>query len=279
MSRNMAWMAAVAIGFSGLVARGDPPGKVLTPGSALSLLGGNSPAALSGNLRSFLLRALPDPLFEDDKHWNLQKPVRESKWRGQGIHVYRETQEVPKNDGHWWKVRVTAPHPADTLVLDLRDVQQPEPGRMTFTVFVALDAHVDYDRQNWRHGHRLYAGSVRARLRLKLTLHCEATGRLEGNGFLPEAVVRLRVLQSEAGYDNFAVEHVPGMGGEMAKVLGDAFHAGMKQWHPSLEGNLIARANEAIVKAGDTREIRVGLAALLGKSGANSLLMPTAGSK
>jgi hypothetical protein len=87
------------------------------------------------------------------------------------------------------------------------------------------------------------------------------------------------VLQSEAGYDNFAVEHVPGMGGEMAKVLGDAFHAGMKQWHPSREGNLIARANEAIVKAGDTREIRVGLAALLGKSGANSLLMPTAGSK
>jgi hypothetical protein len=267
MNRGMAWLAAVVIGCTGTAVRGDPPGKGITPGSALNLFGANTPGALAGNLRAFLLKALPDPLYEDDKHWNLQKPVRESKWRGQGIHVYREIREVPKNDGHWWKVRVTAPNPADTLILDLRDVQQPEPGRLTFTTFVALDAHVDYERQNWRHGCRLYAGSVRARLRLKLTLHCEATGRLEATGFLPEAVVRLRVLGSDAGYDNFVVEHVPGMGGEMAKILGDAFHAGMKQWHPSLERNLLARANEAIVEAGDTKEVRVGLAALLGKSG------------
>jgi hypothetical protein len=278
MKRSTAWLAAVAIGCTVTAVRGDPPAKGITPGSALGLLGSNTPGALAGNLRAFLLKALPDPLFEDDKHWNLQKPVRETKWRGQGIHVHPETQEVLKNDGHWWKVRVTVPNAADTLVLDLRDMQQPEPGRLTFTTFLALDAHVDYDRQNWRHGHRLYAGSVRARLRLKLTLHCEATGRLEGNGFLPEAVVRLRVVQSEAGYDNFVVEHIPGMGGEMAKVLGDACHAGMQQWHPSLERNLLARANEAIVKAGDTKEIRVGLASLLGKSG-SSFLAPASGSK
>ncbi len=248
--------------------RGDPPLKGITPGSALGLLGSNTPGALSGNLRAFLLKAMPDPLYEDLRHWDLQKPVREVHWRGQGLNVYREVREVPKNDGHWWKVRVTAPNLADTLVVDLRDVQQPEPGRLTFTTFLSLDAHVDYDWQNWRNGHRMYAGSVRARLRLKLTLRCEATGRLEGNGILPEAVIRLRVVQSEAGYDNFVAEHIPGIGGEMAKVLGDAARAGMQQWHPSLERNLLARANEAILKAGDTKEVRVGLAALLGKSGA-----------
>jgi hypothetical protein len=273
MKRYSALAAVVGL-CAGVVALGDPPAKGITPGSALGLLGSNTPAALSGNLRAFLLKAMPDPLFEDLRHWDLQKPVREVKWRGQGLDVYREVREVPKNDGHWWKVRVTAPNLADTLVVDLRDVQQPEPGRLTFTTFVSFDAHVDYDRQNWRHGHRLYAGSVRARLRLKLTMHCEATGRLEGNGFLPEAVVRLRVVQSEAGYDNFVVEHVPGIGGEMAKVLGDAARSGMQQWHPSLERNLLARANEAVVKAGDTKEVRVGLAALLSKSGAGSLLLP-----
>jgi hypothetical protein len=274
MARSSAWFAALVL-CAGTAVRGDPPGKALTPGSALGLLGSNTPAALSGNLRAFLLKALPEPLFQDETHWDLQKPVRETKWHG----LHPETLEVPKNDGHWWKVRVTAPHPADTLILDLRDLQQPEEGRLTFTTFVALDAHVDYDKQTWRHGHRLYAGSVRARLRLKMTLHCEATGRLEGNGILPEAVVRLRVVQSEAGYDNFVVEHIPGMGGDMAKILGDAVHTGMKQWHPSLERNLLARANEAVVKAGDTKEVRVGLASLLGKSGAGSLLVPAAGSK
>jgi hypothetical protein len=249
-----------------LTSAAPPAPKALTPGAALNLLDRTSPAALAGNLRAFLLKALPDPLFEDQSHWNLQKLVRELKWRGQGLGVHLEPVETLKNDGHWWKVRVTAPNAADSLIVDLRDVQQPEPGRLTFTTFVAFDTHVDYDRQNWREGRRMYSGSVRARMRLKLTLRCEATGKLEGNGFLPEAVVRLRVVQSDLRYDNFVVEHVAGVGGELAKIIGDAARSGVAQWHPSLERDLLGRANEAIVKAGDTKEIRVGLAALLGKA-------------
>jgi hypothetical protein len=258
----------VVLGLGAGLARGtDPPvpGKGLTPGAALGLLDGSSPAALAGNLRAYLLQALPAPLFEDQRHWGVQKAVREVKWRGKGLRVHPEVEEVPENDGRWWKVRVSAANPADSLVLDLRDVDRPGPGRLTFTAFVSLDANVEFDRQTWHEGARLYSGSVRARMRLKLTLRCEAEGRLEGKGFLPEAVVRLRVVGSDFRYDNFVVEHIAGMGGEAARLLGDAARAGAEQWHPSLERSLVARANEAIVKAGDTREVRVGLMALLGK--------------
>jgi hypothetical protein len=266
MTRGSSLLAAVGLCLgAGVALATDPPpsGKGVTTGGVLGLLDGSSPAALAGNLRAFVLQALPNPLFEDQRHWGLQKPVREVKWRGKGLRVHPEVQEVLENDGRWWKVKVTASSPADSLVLDLRDVQKPEPGRLTFTAFVAFDANVEYDRQNWHEGARSYSGSVRARLRLKLTLRCEAQGRLEGNGFLPEAVVRLRVVQSDLRYDNVVVEHIAGVGGEMAKVLGDATRAGVRQWHPSLERNLVIRANEAIVKAGDTKEVRVGLAALL----------------
>src|SRR5262249_32535898 len=114
-------------------------------------------------------------------------------------------------------------------------------------------------------GTRLYSGSVRARLRLKLNLRCEVTGRLEANGLLPEAVIRLRVVGSDVGYENFVVEHIPGVGGEGAKVLGNAAHASLAQWRPSLERNLAEKANKAILKAADTKEVRIGLASLLGK--------------
>jgi hypothetical protein len=241
------------------------PLKNTNPAAALGLLDPHSAPALAGNLRSFLLSALPDPLFEDTKHWGKQAPVRKLKWRGQGLGVHAEVQEVLQNDGDWWKVRVTALSPQDSLVVDLREVQHPEPGRMTFTAFIALDAHVDYDHQIWRTGKRLYSSSVRARLRLKLEMHCEVTGRLETPGLLPEAVVRLRVTQSNARYENFVVEHIAGLGGEAAKLLGSAAHAGMQQWHPSLERHLIEKANAAVVRAGDTKEIRVGLANLLNK--------------
>jgi hypothetical protein len=182
-------------GGSGTAGPLKPPGAA----AALGLLDPNSAPALAGNLRAFLLASLPEPLFEDAKHWGVQAPVRKLRWRGQGLRVHPEVQEVLENEGDWWKVRVTAINPRDTLVVDLRDVRHPEPGRMTFTTFLALDAHVDYDRQNWRAGTRLYSGSVRARMRLKLSLRCEVTGRVEGQGLLPDVVVRLRVTQSDAG--------------------------------------------------------------------------------
>jgi hypothetical protein len=250
------------------VAQAAPPtpGKPLDAGNILATLGGGSVDALAGALRGFLVKALPSPLYEDTRHWGLQKSVSEVKWRGKGIHVYPEKIEVMKNDGRWWKVCVTAERLADTLVLDLRDAQIIECGRMTFTTFVSFDTNIEFDRQVWRVGHRTYSGSIRARLRVKLTLRCEATAQLDGNGgLLPDAVFRLRVLQAESGYDNFVVEHIAGVGGEAAKLLGDAAHGTIKQWRPSMERDLLAKANAAIVKAGDTKEVRVSLAKLLGK--------------
>jgi hypothetical protein len=209
------------------------PAKSLDAGNILATLGGGSVDALAGSLRGFLVKAMPSPLYEDTRHWNLQKPVPEIKWRGQGVHVHPEKLSVMKNDGRWWKVRVTADRLADTLVFDLRDAHIVEPGRMTFTAFISFDTHAEYDRQTWHVGRRTYSGSIRARLRVKLTLHCEATAQLDGGGgLLPDAVFRLRVLQAESGYDNLVVEHIAGLGGEAAKLIGDAAHGSIKQWRP-----------------------------------------------
>jgi hypothetical protein len=163
-------------------------------------------------------------------------------------------------------VRVTAPNLSDTLILDLREPRQPEPGRLLFTAFLAFDADINYDKQEWKRGVRLYSGELRARLRVKLTLHCEATARVEADGtILPETVFRFRVLDADCNYDNLVVEHVGGVGGELAKLVGDAAIGGMHQWHPSFERALLTKADAAIVKAGDTREVRVGLSRLFGK--------------
>jgi hypothetical protein len=244
-------------------ARADPP-------SLPSLLGPAPLDALSGTLRGILIRSLPDPLYDASPGWGHMKYVaRGVEWHG----LHPEIQRSHKNDGTWQKVRFSADKPADTLILDLRNPQFPEPGRMTFDLYLACDAHVDYTHQEWENGHKLYDGSVRARLRVKLNLSCEATTRLESNGsILPDAVFRLRVTRADLNYDNFVTEHVAGVGGEMAKVIGDAFRGGLKQWRPSLEREMLARADAAIVKAGDTKEVRVNLVSLFTKKG-----KPTAG--
>jgi hypothetical protein len=241
------------------------PARATDPPSPLSLLAPAPLDALSGSLRGILVRSLPNPLYEASPGWgHTRDSARGVKW-----HALRpEIQRIPKNHGTWQKVRFAAERPADTLILDLRHPQFPEPGRMTFDLFLSLDARVDYTHQEWENGHKLYDGSVRARLRLKLNLSCEATTRLEPNGtLLPDAVFRLRATKADLHYDNLVVEHVAGLGGELAKVIGDAFQGGLKQWSPSLEREMLAREDAAIVKAADTKEVRVNLASLFTRKG------------
>jgi hypothetical protein len=265
MKRGSGIIAAAVVLFAASTVRAGGV-KPIDPMAALSALGDGSLAGLSGSLRGLLIHALPSPLYTDDSHWGRQKEVQVGvTWKGQGLHVHPEPRTKLKNHGKWWRVRVTAPNLADTLVFDLREVQTPESGRLLMTAFVSFDADVDYDREVWDEGVRLYSAGVRARMRVKLTLQCEATSRLEKTDVLPEMVFRLRVVKADCAFDNFVVEHIAGVGGEVAKLVGDAARGGLKQWHPSFERHLLEKADAAIVKAADTKEVRLGLSKLFGK--------------
>lgn len=257
--RRLPWLALA------LLALAAPPARSAEFPQAPA--GANPAESLAASLRALLLEAVPNPLYEDDSHWGQQKMVASGvKWRGQGLHVHPEPEFRAKNHGRWAKVRVTADHPAEQLTLEVRDVARPQPDTLTFTALLAFAARVDYERQVWDEGRRLYSGEVRARVRLRAALRCEVVTKVERkDGLLPETVFRFRVRQSDVGYEDLVVEHVAGVGGEAAKLLGEAVHAGMRRWHPSLERRLLDRANAAIVKAGDTKEVRVGVSSLLGK--------------
>lgn len=235
-----------------------------TASELLPLLAANSTDALAGSIRGYLVRTMPDPLYESRPNWgHTARIARGLKWDG----LRPEVQSSPKNDGKWRHITVSAVNPADTLIFDIRNLQLAEPGRITFTVFLSFDARIDYEQQNWERGRRLYSGSAQARCRVRATLNCEFTYRLEsGKLLLPDAVVRLRAVQANLGYDNFKTEHLAGLGGEAAEVLGAAIHGGLERWDHALEQNLLAKANAAIEKSADTKEVRLSLSRLLSKA-------------
>ena len=63
----------------------------------------------------------------------------------------------------------------------------------------------------------------------------------------------------------------------MAKVLGEVMLGAVKAAKPNLERELAAKINAAVVKAGDTKEVRVSLADLL--AGKKPTLVVPAGPK
>jgi hypothetical protein len=240
------WLAIVGMACCGQGAvTAVPPPPKLDPATALS---GGSNEALASQLRGFVLEFLPDPLYEDAKKWGMQKPGPRGK---------------PKNDGRWLRYRITGRHLPQTLRLRIDQVKK-EATRTTFQILINFDATVLLDRQRWAMGTRLYSGSTRARFQVHLLMNCELTSRIEKTrGWLPDMIFRLRVTDSLFKHDHVVVEHTAGVGGDAARLLGDLMLGIVKAARPNLERDLARKVNAAIVKAGDTKEVRINLAYLL----------------
>jgi hypothetical protein len=270
MRRRWTWTAVAVLAFVAQDGLADPmvKAKTVTGLTALSTERGDSAAALAGSLRTILLESLPDPLYEGSQGWGKTKEVLVGfQVKTKGFQTRLEAKYSPRNHGTWRKGRVTSRNLPGSLAVEVRDVKKPEPGRTTFSVTVALDGAVDYQQQKWASGIRLYDASVRARFRVKLVLQCEMTFRVnKTGGLLPDAVFRLRVLQSDLRFDNIVCEHFAGFGGSTARMIGDLITANLRKYRPDLERRLLDRANAAIVKAGDTKEVRIGLGKLLAAS-------------
>lgn len=216
---------------------------------------------LSRALKPLLADALPPVLYEKEHNWGRTTMVAHAiHWRG----LRPEIRKTPRNDGTWKWIKISVRHPKQTVDIRMYGLKRINDEKQTFKTDIAFLCGVEYDQQNWESGIRLWSAGVRARLRVKAHLECENIIRVDTkeNPFLPDVVFRLRVAKARVGYDDLVVEHIAGIGGTAAKVLGEAFHDAMNQWRPSIERKLLERASAAIVKAADTKEVRIGLSGL-----------------
>lgn len=216
---------------------------------------------LAQSFKPILISSLPARLYEKEDNWGHQVMVPVGiKWRG----LKPQITKSPRDHGEWRKLILSAQDLKRTLDLKIYDVKNVNAEKQTFKVFLTFEMGVYYDQQNWESGVRLWSGSVRARAQVKAEMDCENTLKVEidKNG-LPDFILRLRVTNAKVGYDKLVVEHINGIGGDGAKLIGGAVHDAMKRWRPSIERDLLAKASAGIVKAADTREIRIGFGGLL----------------
>lgn len=224
-----------------------------------------TPDELAKSLRGLLITALPDPLVQQNFNWgNQKKVVNGLTWEKNGILLKPHKQEKMKNDGTWRRIKVEAVDPEKTLTVNVLNLQYPEKGKVTFDVLVTMQTRITFEQQLWLAGVKLYSGETRARCRPLLLLRCESTTQTQKNGsHLPDIVFRMRATDGRLSYDQFKVEHTAGVGGDMAKLLGDAAHNLLNQVRPSIERNMLEKAGKAIVQAADTKDVKLSLGKLL----------------
>lgn len=218
---------------------------------------------LAAHLRSLFLKNLPNPLYEASPNWGHQSDKRVLPLRGRLRDLNLQMNHEPRNEGVWRKIRVDAVNPAETLALELRSLSSDETGRLHFQIAVGLDIKFDITQQRWVAGIKLFDGSARGRARIGITVDCDATSRWEPGVFVPELVIDLKVTKADLLYDNLKLDHIAGLGGEAAEIIGETAQTLVRQWKPSIERDLLERANAAIVKAGEHREVRLSLGKML----------------
>lgn len=205
---------------------------------------------LAAAFRSLLLANLPDPLVKTESHWGDQVD---------GVFVKKK-----RNHGAWRRLRVTAFNPNDLLTVEVQKLASPEANRHTFEMIIDFAVAIDFQQQVWERGIRFWNGSTKARAKVKAVLKCEVATRTEnGQGPLPDVVFRLRVTKADLTYRDLDVIHLGKFGGDFAEVMGKALHGCIREFRPDLERDLLKKANAAIVKAGDSKEVRVSLSKLL----------------
>src|SRR5262249_35304376 len=191
-------------------------------------------------------------LYESAPNWGHTADAKSIRFRGQGWDIHPETVVVKKNDGTWRKIRATSINPNDSLVLELRDLKS-ESGKSTFTLYLAGDVRFFIEQQKWEKGIKLYGVAAQVRGKVMATLNCEASSRVTAKNGAPDFVIDVKVTKASVSYDNLKFEHLPGVGGDAAQFVGETAHSALSHWKPSIERDLLAKANASIVKAGHNK--------------------------
>jgi hypothetical protein len=214
-------------------------------------------------LRGMMLKNLPKPLTESLNNWgNQNEIVIGVYWRKEGPLRYKpEPMKAKKNDGHWQKVRVESIEPEKNLSLEIANLRPSPNGTTLFDAKIGLDTRMTYEQEMWAMAKRMYAGETRCRCRAELKLTVELDNKLEfaDGSLVPNLRFRVRVTSADLTYRDFVCEHTLGMDGKPAEVMGKATLEFIKKVKPNLEKDMLAQANAGIVKAADTKEIRIEL--------------------
>lgn len=221
--------------------------------------------ALTKVLRDLLKKNLPDPVTKSSHNWGHQKSTMATVLHREGFKFWTEQVPEMKNDGTWRRADVRIPD-QDKLTVAVTELTHPEDGKMLAAVSaVAERVNLHFEQQIWANGVRLYSGETRGHCRGALTLQAEVTTKTEfkPGSFFPVISLKLKVTKAELFYEKLVVDHTAGLDGPAAKALGDLTIQIVKVLKPHLEQDLLEKADAAIVKAAQKKELTLTLDKLL----------------
>ncbi|MCS7021638.1 MAG: hypothetical protein NZ703_04595 [Gemmataceae bacterium] len=217
--------------------------------------------ALTRILTDLFRRHLPDPLAQSSENWGHQKEVSGTRRRIKDWRIITEPYQERRNEGLWRRLTLRVPQ-RDRLQVGVQNISFPRRGCVEGTVLtVAENVALQLEQQHWCNGLRLYACDIRAHCKAGLTLQAAVSSRQERplGALLPTYVLKVHVHEARLDYADLKVDHILGLDGKAAQVVGDTIRELIRRFKPDFENQLRRRAEAAVIRATDNRELYLTL--------------------
>ncbi len=190
--------------------------------------------------------------YEDTKKWGSQA----ERWNGIRFELddgRLETRRKRKtvNHGTWQRYALSLRNPEQEFHIKIRNQRELSDHKIGFEIHA--DAHIDFEGQQveWKKGVKLYSLSVEGHAVVQIQINMELEIEVTPFQFPPDIVLKPKVARSVITVDQFRIDRIGKVGGEIAQQLGKETQRRITQNMSEYELKLTGKINQQFSKKED----------------------------
>ena len=196
--------------------------------------------------------------YADDKRWGkTQQRFGGIQLRRDGWNVETKRKWVTVNHGLWQKSSAHLVDPANQFSVQLANVRAGGDDRTAFDLIFVSPLAISGRQAQWVNGVQLYSVSADADAKIRLTVTCEMSIKLDFQRLPPDVVFEPRATAADLQVEHFAVKHISKVGGEVAEQATQWVESQLDEQVAAKESKIVDKINKQIAKHQD--EMRISL--------------------
>jgi len=197
--------------------------------------------------------------FEDSKDWGRQVERWDGvKFRREGLKIKTNRRKKLVNDGTWTRYSVQLRDPKEKFSIQIKNMRESEESKFTLEVHFISELSLEVRHSKWLRGVQLFSVSAEGFASLRLVVSVDLEIKPVSLKLPPDFVVSPVVKKADIVLDEFRIDRVGKVGGEVSQQITRAIRSELEEKIEQKEPKLVLRMNKEIDKNRD--DLRISIA-------------------
>ena len=197
--------------------------------------------------------------FEDTKDWGRQVERWDGvKFRREGLKIETNRRKKLVNDGTWTRYSVQLRDPQEKFSIQIKNMQESVKNKFTLDVHFVSELSLKARHSKWLRGVQLFSVSAEGFASLRLVVSVDLEIKPVSLKFPPDFVVSPVVKKADIVLDEFRIDRIGKVGGEVSQQITKAIRAELDEKIEKKEPKLVQRLDKEINKNKD--DLRISIA-------------------